>query len=74
MASRSALFAQTEVRSQERQDLPRRAINHLQASGTSEDRPASRLVAVRAGPLIPASLRHDMVRGAAYVRAEARGL
>jgi hypothetical protein len=30
-------------------------------------------VSSRGGPLIPASLRHDMIRDAAYFRAQARG-
>jgi hypothetical protein len=30
-------------------------------------------VSIPTGPLIPASLRHDMIRDAAYFRAQARG-
>jgi len=30
-------------------------------------------VSVRSWPLVPASLRHDMIRDAAYLRSEARG-
>jgi hypothetical protein len=35
--------------------------------------PSPAVVATRSGPLIPASLRLDMIRDAAYFRAEARG-
>jgi hypothetical protein len=30
-------------------------------------------VSIPTGPLIPTSLRHDMIRDAAYFRAQARG-
>jgi hypothetical protein len=35
--------------------------------------PSPAVVVTRGGPLIPASLRLDMIRDAAYFRAEARG-
>jgi hypothetical protein len=35
--------------------------------------PAPKVLTTRSAPLIPASLRSDMIRDAAYFRAEARG-
>jgi len=42
-------------------------------TNTASDSLRSGLIALRASPLIPASLRNDMVREEAYFRAQARG-
>jgi hypothetical protein len=74
MASRSASLAETTIRSRGRQDQSqsRRPMGQQLKTDTASDSLRSGLSA-RASPLIPASLRNDMVREAAYFRAQARG-
>jgi hypothetical protein len=73
MASRSESLAQTTIRAQGRQDqsLSQRPTNQPLRTDTASG--SSEVIVLRASPLIPASLRHDMIRDAAYFRAQARG-
>jgi hypothetical protein len=77
MPSRSSSLAKTQRHSNQPHDAtrPRRDVDLLPVRNAPDSdvlRPAV-ADASRGSPLIPASLRHDMIRDAAYFRAQARG-